>query len=302
MYDVLIVGGGPAGLSAALSLGRARKRVLLCDTGLPRNEGAARMHNFVTHDGTPPEEFRRIGRSQLAIYTTVEIRDVGVAAIEGTRNAFTVRLDGGDELRARRILLATGLVDEMLPIDGFRELWGHAIFQCPYCHGWEVKDERWGLLIRPTPQNVAFAMMARGFTTHRLTVFSDLPEEARALLRAADIHVVGTPVRRFVAQGRKLTGVELADGTEVPCEVLFAAPPQHQVALVESLGLAVQGVYLKLDPTTLETSRRGIYASGDLMSPMQTAIAAAASGMLAATMINFDLSADLRRPDHRTDR
>lgn len=294
MYDVIIIGGGPSGLSAALALGRARKRVLLCDAGPRRNAAASHMQNFVTRDGTPPEEFRRIAREQLASYPNVEIRDVGVAAISGERNAFTVQMSGGEDVRARRILLATGMVDEMLPIEGFRELWGQSIFQCPYCHGWEIQDRRWGFLVHAgdAAHAVPFALMARGFTTRGLTVFGDLAEDARAQLRAADIEITATPVRRLVARDGRLTAVELADGTEIPCEALFVHPPQHQVALVHSLGLAVEDSYLRVDPMTRETSRPGIFASGDLTTRMQSAIIAAASGMQAAASINIELSAD----------
>ena len=295
MYDVTIVGGGPSGLSAALALGRARKRVLLCDAGQRRNAAAVHIQNFVTRDGTPPEDFRRIARNQLASYANLEIRDAAVLAITGERNVFTVRLSSGADVRTRRVLLATGMVDEMLPIEGFRELWGHSIFQCPYCHGWELQDERWGYLVQAehaahAPQ---FALMARGFTTRGLTVFGELPEDIHAQLRAADIAIAAVPVRRLVARDGRLTAVELADGTAVACEALFVHPPQRQVALVDSLGLAVEDGYLKIDPMTRETSRPGIYASGDLTTRTQSAVIAAAAGMQAAAMINTELSADL---------
>jgi thioredoxin reductase len=138
-----------------------------------------------------------------------------------------------------------------------------------------------------------FAMMARGFTTRGLTVFGELPEDVRGQLRAADIAIAAVPVRRLVARDGQLTAVELADGTAVACEALFVHPPQRQVALVGSLDLAVEDGYLKIDPMTRETSRPGIYASGDLTTRMQSAIIAAASGMQAAAMINTELSADL---------
>lgn len=293
-FDAVIVGGGPAGLSAALALGRARKRVLLCDAGPRRNAAAIHVQNFVTRDGTPPTEFRRIAREQLAAYPNVEIRDVGVAAIEGERNAFTVSLAAGEHasVTARRILLATGMVDEMLPIDGFRELWGHAIYQCPYCHGWEIQDRRWGFLALDPAHAAMFALLAAGFTKHPLTVFGDLPAEARAPIEAAGLRIETSPVKRLVGRDGHLTAVELADGTSVACEALFAQPPQRQTALVESLGLALEDAYLKIDPMTRETSRRGIYASGDLTTRQQSAIIAAASGMQAAAMINAELSSD----------
>ena len=130
IYDVAIVGGGPAGLAAALALGRARKRVLLCDAGPRRNAMAEHIHNFVTRDGTTPDDFRRVARQQLATYSNVDALESRVASISGVRDAFHVELPGS-VIDARRVLLCTGMIDDMLPIDGFRELWGRAVFQCP---------------------------------------------------------------------------------------------------------------------------------------------------------------------------
>jgi thioredoxin reductase len=161
-YDVVIVGGGPAGLSAALALGRGRKRVLVCDAGPRRNAAAVHMHNFVTRDGTPPDEFRRIAREQLSIYSSVDVRDVRVEAILGSKGAFRVAIEGS-EVQARRIILCTGMIDEMLPIEGFRELWGSAVFQCPYCHGWEIRQRPWGYLARDAA-SAHFAFLLRGWS------------------------------------------------------------------------------------------------------------------------------------------
>jgi thioredoxin reductase len=298
LYDIVIVGGGPGGLSAALALGRARKRVLLCDSGPRRNAAAEQVHNFVTRDGTPPDEFRRIGRQQLAIYPNVETRDVQVESISGMRGAFQVSLTSGT-VEARRILLCTGMIDEMLPLDGFRELWGHAIFQCPYCHGWEVQDRRWGYLGRAADSAhfLPFALMARGWTRD-LVVFTggtfEVPPEARVTLAAAGIRLETAPVARLLAREHRLEAVELADGTSVPCEMLFTHPPQHQVELVRKLDLALgDDGYVQVDPTKRETSVPGIYAGGDLTTRMQGAIYAAATCAQAAAMINMELTMEL---------
>lgn len=298
LYDVIIVGGGPSGLSAALALGRARKRVLLCDSGPRRNAAAQRIHNFVTRDGTPPNEFRDIGRQQLAHYPNVEARDVRVASMSGTRGAFRVDLTS-EVVEARRVLLCTGMVDEMLPIDGFRELWGHAIFQCPYCHGWEVQDRRWGYLARAADASrlLPFALKARGWTRD-LVVFTsgafDVPDETRVRLQAAGIRLETAPVTRLVARENRLEAVELASGAAVPCEVLFTHPPQRQVELIRALGVALDDDgYVRVDPMTCETSVPGIHASGDLTTRMQGAIFAAASGTQAAAMINVALAMEL---------
>src|SRR5688572_11453199 len=130
MHDVVIVGGGPAGLSAALALGRARKRVLLCDSGPRRNALAAHLHNFVSRDGIVPQEFRNVSRAELAAYANVRLEEARVQAISGERGAFRIELDAGT-VEARRVLLCTGMIDEMQPVSGFSELWGHSIFQCP---------------------------------------------------------------------------------------------------------------------------------------------------------------------------
>lgn len=297
-YDVIIVGGGPAGLSAALALGRARKRVLLCDAGPRRNAAAAHMHNFVTRDGTPPDEFRRVGRAQLETYPNVEVRDAAVGTVTGAKGAFRVAV-GADEIEARRILLCTGMIDEMLPLDGFRELWGHAIVQCPYCHGWEVKDRPWGYLARPELAShfLPFAIQLRGWTRD-VAVFTngtfEVPEASRAQLEAAGVRIETAPVARLVAKGRALEAIELANGARVRCETLFAHPPQRQTDLVRALGLALDDAgFVKVEPMKRETSVPGIYAAGDLCTAMQAAIAAAASGLQAAAVLNLEVTMEL---------
>jgi thioredoxin reductase len=298
LYDVIIVGGGPGGLSAALALGRARKRVLLCDFGPRRNAAAQHIQNFVTRDGTPPEEFRRIAREQLAKYPNVEVRDVRVESIAGTRGAFRIELAAGT-VEARRILLCTGMIDEMIELDGFRELWGRSIFQCPYCHGWEIQDQRWGILALPASAAhlLPFALQARGWTRD-LVVFTggafELPDDTRAALQAAGIRLETAPITRLVQAGDRLNAVELANRTLVACDALFAHPPQRQVDIVRALGVALDDDgYVKVDPMKGETSIAGIFASGDLTTRMQSAVIAAASGMRTAAAINVDVAMEL---------
>jgi thioredoxin reductase len=297
-YDVIIVGAGPAGLSAALALGRARRRVLLCDSGPRRNAAAEHIHNFVTRDGTPPDEFRRIGREQLAAYPSVEARDARVDGITGHKGAFEIVL-GTDTVQARRVLLCTGMIDEPLELDGFRELWGRSIFQCPYCHGWELRDRPWGYLAREPEAShlLPFALLLRGWT-REVVVFTsgafEVPPEAREQLHAAGVQLETRPVARLVAQDERLAAVELADGTRTRCEVLFAHPPQRHVELVRALGIALdeQGS-VQVDPMRKETSVPGIHAAGDLTTRMQGAILAAAAGTHAAGMINLELAMEL---------
>jgi thioredoxin reductase len=296
-YDVLIVGGGPSGLSAALALGRARKQVLLCDSGARRNAAAERIYNFVTRDGTPPDEFRRIGREQLSRYPSVEVRDVRVQSVSGTRGAFRVQLASGS-VEARRILLCVGMVDAMLPIEGFSELWGHGIVQCPYCHGFEAQDRAWGYLAGETDWShvLPFVVKLTGWTW-QVTVFAngrDVPAETRSSLAKAGIKLVAEPVSRLIGREQHIEGVELSNGERVACELLFARPPQQQVELVVQLGLLLDDDGLvHVDPSKHETSVPGVYAAGDLTTRLQGALLAAASGTQAAMVLNAELSTDL---------
>ena len=297
-YDVVIVGGGPAGLSAALALGRARKRVLLCDGGPRRNAAAAHVHNFVTRDGATPDEFRRAAREQLARYANVVFRDEPVAAVDGARGAFRVALPSG-LVAARRVLLCVGMIDEMPPIDGFAALWGRSIFQCPYCHGWEVQDRRWAYLASPkNPAHlVPFSLQARAWTND-VVVFTggavDVDADGRRRLAAAGIRVETAVVSRLVADDGRLTAIELADGARVARDVLFTHPPQRHVDLVRGLGLALDDDgYVRVEPLKRETSVPGVYAAGDATTRAQGAMFAAAAGTQAGAAINLELTMDL---------
>lgn len=295
IYDVVIVGGGPGGLAAALALGRGRKHVLLANSGTPRNAAAVHIHNFVTRDGTPPAEFRRIGREQLAPYKSVEVRDVRVEEIRGERGAFVVRLSDRT-VEARRILLCTGMIDELPELEGFRELWGTSIFQCPYCHGWEVQDRRFGVLV-PSPEMFDWALMFLGWSKH-LVAFTDgkvaAGEEVKARFAKAGVRIEERPIAKLSGSGGQLERIELAGGASVELDVLFARPKQRHVPLVESLNLALDaGGYVKIDEMHSETSRSGIHAGGDLITPVQGAIMAAASSVVAAARLNHGLTIEL---------
>ena len=292
--DVVIVGGGPAGLAAALLLGRARKRVLLCDAGPRRNAAAQHVQGFVTRDGTPPSEFRRIARQQLEPYRSVTVRDAGVEAIEPRDDAFDVTVQG-EVHRTRRVILATGMVDVLPDLPGVRELWGSSIVQCPYCHGWEVQDLRFGYLAANVDA-IEWPLLLRGWSDD-VMVFTDagfpVPSDARARLAAAGIAIEERPLSGLEPRPdapAALGYVRLADGSRVARDVLFAHPPQRQVPLVATLGLALdQRGYVRIDEHTA-TSMPGIHAAGDLTTGYQSATLAAAAGFRAAAAINHALT------------
>ena len=287
--DVIIVGGGPAGLQAALTLGRARRQVWLFDAGPRRNARAVEMHNFLTRDGTPPQKVRDLGHEELARYSTVTIRDEAVTALARDGERFVATSPSGT-VRARGVILATGMIDQMLPIEGFAELWGHGIVQCPYCHGFEQADQRFGILIS-MPMQLEMALLLRTWTADITAFVADVEVEPamQARLTAAGVKVERRAVRR-VAGGGHIERVEV-EGGAVPIDLLFAKPPQSQVPLVMSIaGLDFDEMgFVKVDARG-QTSIPRLMAAGDLASPLQAAIAGAAAGMAAAAVLNHSLA------------
>ncbi|MFY0569117.1 NAD(P)/FAD-dependent oxidoreductase [Archangium lansingense] len=296
--DVVIIGGGPAGLSAALMLGRARKKVLLCDGGSPRNSAAEGIHGFVTRDGIPPKEFRRIAHEELQPYGVEILTDTRVTAVERLDAGFQVVLAGGRTVESRRILLATGMVDEPPDLPGYRDLWGASIFQCPYCHGWEVRDRPFGLLVT-NEHLLDFAVFLTGWTrdvvafTHGVV---NVSAEQRQRLERAGVRLETQKIRRLIPGAKNgdhrahLEAVELEDGTRVARDVLFAHPPQRQTELVQRLGVALDEQGFVRINEHLETSIPGVHAAGDLTTRIQGASMAAAAGTMAAAMMNHALN------------
>lgn len=293
-YDVAIVGGGPAGLAAALTLGRARRRVLLLDAGAPRNARAHEVHGFVTRDGIAPAEFRRVAHEQLAPYASVDRAGLRITAISGEPDDFVLQAEDGTTARARRVLLALGMVDELPDMPGYEALWGEAIFQCPFCHGWEVQDRAFGFLA-PGLDKLEFSLFLKNWSADVVAFTGgafDVPDAVRDRLADHGVRLEERPIRGLVAAAGapRLEAVELEDGTRIARDVLFARPPQRQVALVEALGLNLDpNGFVQVD-ARLATSRPGLYAAGDITTMMQTATAAAAQGVLAGAMLAHDLT------------
>ncbi len=292
-YDVVVIGGGPAGSAAALMLGRGNRRVLLVDAGVPRNAAAVRINGFVTRDGVTPAEFRRVAREQLTKYA-VTFEGRWVREVRGESGNFEVVFDDG-VVACRRVILCVGMVDELPDLPGFRELWGAGIFQCPYCHGWELKDEPWGFWAS-SPEMATHAVLATGWTKD-VVVFTDrrfeLAPETRASLTQRGIRVETRRLEAFVSNrdggAPTLAAVELEDGVRVPCKGLMARPPQRQTKLVTGLGLTLDEMGLVAVDMMGKTSRAGIYAAGDLSTMMQSALGAAAAGQRAAAALNHEL-------------
>lgn len=287
VVDVVIVGGGPAGLQAALMLGRGMKSVKVLDAGPPRNARATGVMGFVTRDGITPTEFRRVAREELARYgVTVEARRA--LEVTGEPGRFEVRHDDG-VIIGRRVILAMGMIDGPLSIPGAEPFWGHHIFQCPYCHGWEHRGRPWGVLASSL-EVLEHASLFMGWTDKLTAFIGDLevPEELANTVTRRGVRIERRRVEGVESDGDKLVGLRVA-GEVVPCEALIARPPQSQTALVKGLGLELdQAGFVKVDQRR-QTSRPGIFAAGDLCTAMQSAMGAAAAGQMAGVMVNVDL-------------
>ncbi|TIV99953.1 MAG: NAD(P)/FAD-dependent oxidoreductase [Mesorhizobium sp.] len=273
MDDVIIIGGSFAGLAAALQLGRARRKVTVLDTGLPRNRFAGRSHGLLGHDHRPPLDILAEARRQLARYPAIRLVNARADSVSGGIDDFSVLTGDGESLEARRLILSYGITDQMPGVPGFAEGWGTSIVPCPYCDGFEVAGQHWGL-VWSGPQSQNQVRLFHDWTD-RLTVFSDghdIPPDIRADLERRNTPIVDGRIAEIAHHGDHNATVRLNTGPDVAVDILFAHPRNKPSAnLHESLGLATLdtplGIVLKVDERR-ETSMPGIYAAGDLTNPL----------------------------------
>jgi thioredoxin reductase len=300
-YDVVVVGGGAAGLAGAVALARSRRSVLVVDAGDPRNAPASHVHNFLSRDGTPPAEIYAVGRQEVARYGG-RVETGRVTALSRSRERFAVQI-GGRAVTARRLLVATGVRDELPQVPGLAERWGIDVLHCPYCHGWEVRGQRIGILATG-PGTMHQALLFRQLSRHVTVLAHTGPElsgEQREQLGALGIPVIQGTVTQVEASDGGLTGVRLADGTRVSLDALIVAPRMTARAeLLAPLGLApaevtmggqVIGAQIEADPSGA-TSVPGVWVAGNLAAINAQVISAAAGGLTAGAVINADLAAE----------
>ncbi|ASW56302.1 NAD(P)/FAD-dependent oxidoreductase [Plantactinospora sp. KBS50] len=298
-YDVVVIGGGPAGLSAALMLGRARRSVLVIDAGHPRNAPAAHLHGFLSRDGVPPGELLAAGRAQATGYGVVVVTgQASSAARDGA--GFAVGLDGGRTVRARRLLVAAGVTDELPDVPGLAARWGRDVVHCPYCHGWEIRDQPIGVLATG-PFGVHQALLFRQWTASVTLFLHTAPEptpEQAEQLAARGIAVVRGKVAGLDVTGDRLTGVRLSGGGVLAVRALAVAPdPAPRSDILTALGVTPTahasgiGAYIAADPTG-QTPAAGVWVAGNVADPHANVLACANSGSLVAAAINADLIAE----------
>jgi thioredoxin reductase len=297
-YDVVVVGGGAAGLSGALLLARSRRSVLVIDGGEPRNAPAAAAHGFLSRDGINPLELLELGRA--------EVRGYGGQLMEGRASSvarddvgFTVTLDDDRVVSARRLLVTTGLVDELPDVPGVRERWGRDVLHCPYCHGWEVRDQAVGILASGS-RAVHMALLFRQLTSD-VALFTHtappLTDEQAEQLAARHIRVVTGFVDSLEVVDDHLTGVRLRDGSVVPRQALVVTPRfVARSEVLTALGLRPTahpfgGEFVAADATGL-TDVPGVWVAGNITDLAASVVVAAAGGASAAAAINADLVAE----------
>lgn len=295
-FDVVVVGAGPAGLSAALMLGRARRSVLVIDEGRPRNAAAAHMHGFLSRDGMAPGDLLRAGRREVEGYGGA-VRAGRVVSVVRDGDGFAVGLDTGPTVRARRLLATAGVVDELPDVPGLAARWGRDVVHCPYCHGWEIRDQPIGVLATG-PVGVKQALLFRQWSD-RLTLLlhtaSRPTDEEAEQLAARRITVVDGEVTALEVAEDRLTGVRLASGEHIPLRALAVAPqPYPRADFLAGLGLEPTahpsglGAFIAADATGL-TAVEGVWVAGNLADPNANVLGSAASGSTAAGAINGDL-------------
>jgi thioredoxin reductase len=299
VFDILIVGAGPAGLSAALMLGRCRRSVLICDTGRPRNGPSRAMHGFLTRDGIAPFEFLALARKELERYETVQLRHVEVVSAECRPDSrFHATLATGEEVSSRKLLIATGVVDNLPPIDGFAEMFGRSVFHCPYCDGWEIRDrpiaiygsgERGlGLALELTTWSRDLVLCTDGP--------SEIDEAGLARLERNGIGVREDKVARLEGTDGLLERVVFENGADLPRRALFFTTGQFQRSdLSIRLGCEFNEKGTVRTGKYETTHLKGLYVAGDASRAVQWVVVAASEGAEAAFAINTDLTKeDLR--------
>jgi len=289
-YDVVIIGGGAAGLSAALVLSRARRTVLVVDAGQPRNAPAAHLHGFLSRDGMVPGELLTVGLAEVQRYGGEVVQDA-VVRVARSERGFEVELRSGPGVTARRLLVATGLHDELPDVSGLRERWARDVLHCPYCHGYEVHGQRLGVL-GGSPGSVRYAQIVRQWSDD--VVFfvptGTLTDSEREQLVARAIGIVEGNVAQVVAQGERLHGVALDDGTVVRRDALFVPPrfvPNNDLLVDLGCNLNADG-WVRIDAHG-QTTTPGVWAAGNVSNPRAQVITAAGEGSAAAIAINADL-------------
>ena len=287
VFDVVIVGSGPAGLSAALVLGRCLRRVLVCDDGRPRNARARSLNGYLTRDGVPPSEFLRLGRAELEPYG-VEMRHATVTDVIPARDGFQIAFADAEPVRSRTVLLATGVRDHLPPIDGIEECYGVSVHHCPYCDGWEVRGRTIGVIgDRLSPAGLALSLKTWSNSIIACSNGARIPPGQRRQLAANGIELRESGIARVQHDDGRVRQILFANGESVPCDaVFFTAGQSQRCDLAQRLGCEFTGRGTVKTDHLGHTCVPGVYVVGDASRDVQFVVVAAAEGAKAGVAIN----------------
>jgi len=292
--DAIVIGGSFAGLSAAMYIARARRRVCVIDAGAPRNRFAEHSHGFFGHDGSVPGTLIATARSQVAAYPTARFIAGVAASARRDGDAFAVTLDDGTELRGKGLVLAFGVSDELPAIEGLPERWGRTVLHCPYCHGFEFSDRRLGVLYAsPMSAHQAMLIAEWGPTTFFLDGATGIDSATLDGLAKRGVTIEDRRVRALRGEGTHLEAVELADGAFTPLDALYiGAPTRLNSTIAEQLGCELEqgpfGALIKTDGQK-QTTVPGVWAAGDIARQPHSATWASADGVTAGTALHRSL-------------
>ena len=294
-YEVIIIGGSYSGLSAAMALGRASRNVLIIDANKPCNRQTPHSHNFLTQDGETPAAISAKAREQVMAYPTITFLNHTATSANRTAEGFTIETTSGQIFTAQKILLATGIKDILPKIDGFAECWGISVIHCPYCHGYEVKNQKTAVLANGDAA-MHYAQLLLQWTKD-LTLFTNGPslfaEEEREKLQKHNIEIIETELEKLKESNGHLESIILKDGSTHNFIVMYYKPAfEHHTNLHEQLGCTLNEMGFIATDEWQKTGISGVYASGDCHTPMRSVAMAVAEGMKAGAMINNELAAE----------
>lgn len=296
LFDVIIIGGSYAGLSAAMGLGRARRHVLIIDSGKPCNRQAPQAHNFITHDGVPPAVIAQKAKAQVLAYPTVVFVDDKALTATGTDGHFEITTESGRSFRSKKLLLAYGVKDIPTPIPGFEQCWGISVLHCPYCHGYEVRDAALGVIANGD-MGFEYARLIANWSRN-LALFTNGPstlnEEQQDKLRAKGITVVEQAIAEIAHNAGHISALTFIDGTKHDLTAIFARGSIEQHSdIAAQLGCELRTDVMYAGLISVDgfgkTTTPGVYAAGDNTHPFRSVAMATGSGNMTGPVINHEL-------------
>ncbi|MCU7496503.1 MAG: NAD(P)/FAD-dependent oxidoreductase [Ignavibacteria bacterium] len=295
-YDVIIIGGGPAGLNAAIVLGRSRRRVLICDSGRPRNFKAKFMHGYLTRDGIKPLEFLRLGSEELKRYDIKKCQ-MEISSVIPHTQGFEVVSSEGERFYSKKILLATGITDNIPQIEGIDEFYGSSVFHCPYCDGWEVRDTRFAVYARGKAA-LALSLSLKTWSNDVILVsdgFARLSRKDKETLEWHDVRIYTGKIARLEGRGGLLQRIVFVNGSSLERDVMFFSTGQKQKSnIAEMLGCRFNDKGFIPTNKKQQTNIKGIFAAGDITKDVKFVVVAAAEGARAGVAINMELQEEER--------